>query len=52
LHQLAFPPAVYEGSFFSTSFPTPVVDSVFDDAYSNRGNVESQCGFDLDFLYG
>jgi hypothetical protein len=41
LHQLAFPPAVYEDSFFSTSSPTPVVGSVFDDSYSNRGEVES-----------
>jgi hypothetical protein len=34
--QLAFPPAVYEGSFFPTSLPTPVVGGVFDDGYSNR----------------
>jgi hypothetical protein len=37
LHQVAFPPAVYEGSFFPT---TPVV-GVFGDSYSNRGEVES-----------
>jgi hypothetical protein len=36
LHQLAFPPAVYKDSFFSTSSPTPVVGGVFDDGYSNR----------------
>jgi hypothetical protein len=40
LHQLAFPPAVYKGSFFPTFSPTHVV-GVFDDDYSNRGEVES-----------
>jgi hypothetical protein len=39
LHQLAFPPAVYKGSFFPTSSPTPTV-CVFDDDYSNRGEVK------------
>jgi hypothetical protein len=33
LHQLAFPPAVYEGFFFPTSLPTPVGGGVFDDGY-------------------
>jgi hypothetical protein len=42
---------VYKGSFFSTSSPTPVVGGVFDDGYSNRGEVEFLCGFDLHFLY-
>jgi hypothetical protein len=41
LYYFAFPPAVYEGSFFSTSSPTPVSGGVFDDSYSNRGEVES-----------
>jgi hypothetical protein len=41
LYQLAFPPAVYEGSFFPTFLPTHVVGGVFDDSYSNRGEVES-----------
>jgi hypothetical protein len=41
LHYLALPPAVYQGSFFITSSPTPVVSGVFDDGYSNRGEVES-----------
>jgi hypothetical protein len=41
LHHLAFPPAVYEGSFFPTSSPTHIVGGVFDDGYSNRGEVES-----------
>jgi hypothetical protein len=40
LHQLAFSPAVYKGSFFPTSSPIPV-GGVFDDGYSNRGEVES-----------
>jgi hypothetical protein len=41
LHQLAFPPTVYDGSFFSTSSSTHVDGGVFDDDYSNRGEVES-----------
>jgi hypothetical protein len=41
LHQLTFPPAVYEGSFFPTSLPTFDVGGVFDDSYSNKGEVES-----------
>jgi hypothetical protein len=41
LHQLAYPPAVYKGSFFPTSSPTHVVGGIFDDGYSNRGEVES-----------
>jgi hypothetical protein len=32
---------MYEGSFFPTSSPTLVVGDVFDDGYSNRGEVES-----------
>jgi hypothetical protein len=40
LYQLAFPPAVYYGSFFPTSSPTHDGDGVFDDGYSNRGEVE------------
>jgi hypothetical protein len=41
LHQLAFPLAVYEGFFFLTSSPIPVVGGIFDDGYFNRGEVES-----------
>jgi hypothetical protein len=41
LDYLAFPLAVYEGSFFSTSSPTPVVGGDFDDGYSNRDEVKS-----------
>jgi hypothetical protein len=43
---------VYKGSFFPTSSPTPVVVGVSNDGYSNRGEVEYYCGFDLHFLYG
>jgi hypothetical protein len=52
LYYLAFPPAVYEGSFLPTSSPTFVVGSVFDDSYYNSSEVESLCGFDLHFPYG
>jgi hypothetical protein len=38
---------VYEGYFFPTSLPTFVVSGVLDDRYSNRGEVESHCGFVL-----
>jgi hypothetical protein len=41
LRQLAFPSAMYEGSFFPTSLPTHVFGAVFDDGYSIRGEVES-----------
>jgi hypothetical protein len=51
-HKLAFPPAEYEGSFFPMSSLTHVVSGVFDDGYSNRGEVESYCGFNLHFFYG
>jgi hypothetical protein len=39
--QLSFPPAVYHSFFFSSSSSTHVVSGVFDDGYSNRGEVES-----------
>jgi hypothetical protein len=45
------PTSSVEGSFFPTSLPTNVIGGVFDDGYSNRGEVESQCGFDLHFPY-
>jgi hypothetical protein len=41
LHQIAFPPTMYKGSFFPTSSPTHVGGGVFEDGYSNRGEVES-----------
>jgi hypothetical protein len=40
-HKLAFSTAVYVGSFFPTASPTHVVGDIFDDGYSNRGEVES-----------
>jgi hypothetical protein len=33
-------------------YPTFVVVGVLDAGYSNRSEVEFQCGFDLHFLYG
>jgi hypothetical protein len=41
-----------EGSFFPTPSPTLVGGGVFDDGYSNRGEVETFCGFDLHFIFG
>jgi hypothetical protein len=41
LQQLAFPPAVYQDSFFWTSLPTHIVGDIFYDGYSNRDEVES-----------
>jgi hypothetical protein len=38
--------------FFLAFSPTFVVGGVFDYSHSNRGEVESYCGFDLHFLYG
>jgi hypothetical protein len=32
---------MYESSFFPTTLPTPVGGGVFDDGYSNRGEMES-----------
>jgi hypothetical protein len=37
---LAFPPGVYEGSFFSASSPRFVVNGVLDGSYANRNEVE------------
>jgi hypothetical protein len=38
--------------FSPVSLPPFVVGGVFDDSYSNRSEVESQCSFDSHFLYG
>jgi hypothetical protein len=46
------PPAIYEGSFSPAYSPTFVVGGVLDANYPNKSEVESQCGFDLHFLYG
>jgi hypothetical protein len=35
------PNSSVQGSVFPTSLPAPVVVGVFDDGYSNRGEVES-----------
>jgi hypothetical protein len=32
--------------------PTPVAGGVFDDGYSSMGEMESECGFNLSFIYG
>jgi hypothetical protein len=42
LLEFVFAPAVYKGSFFPTFLPTPVGGGVFDDGYSNRGEVIPQ----------
>ena len=49
LCQLTFPPAVREGSLFSTSSPTPVTSCLFENTHPNRCEVGSHCGFDLHF---
>jgi hypothetical protein len=41
LYQLAFPPTVDYGSFVPAISPTHFIVGVFDDGYSNRGEVES-----------
>jgi hypothetical protein len=43
---------VYEVSFFPASSSTFVVGGVFEDSCFNRSEMESYCGFDLNFLYG
>ena len=48
-HKLTFPPTVYEGFLFSTSFPTFAICGLFDDSHSDRCEVISHCGFDLHF---
>jgi hypothetical protein len=42
LYQLEFPPTMYKHSFIPTSLPTHAVGGVFDDGYSNRGELESE----------
>jgi hypothetical protein len=41
---------MHKGSFCPISSPTPVGGGVLDDGYSNKGEVESYCGFVLRFL--
>ena len=44
-----FPPAVQEGSLFSTLSPAFIVCRLFDDGHSDRYEVISHCNFDLHF---
>ena len=49
LYHFVFPPAVYEGSDFSTSLPELVIISLFDSNHASGCEVVSHCGFDLPF---
>ena len=49
LHQFSFPPIVSTGSFFSTSLPIFVICVLFGDGHSDRCEVVSYSGFDLQF---
>jgi hypothetical protein len=49
LHQLAFSPAVYEGSFFPTSSPTQIVGGVYfkvhletQETMNSQGNTQQK----------
>ena len=53
LHHFAFPPAVYEGSSFSTSLPTFVFHLSFSYyGHSSKCEMTSHCGFNLYFPHG
>ena len=47
LHHFTFPPAMYEGSNFSTSSPTFVITCLSDSRHPSECEVISYCGFDL-----
>ena len=47
-----FPPAMYEGSSFSTFLPMLVVVHHFDCSHCSDYKVVSHCGFDLHFPDG
>ena len=48
LHQFTFPPAVQEGSLFTTSSPAfTVCRFFFDDGHSEHCEVISHCSFDF-----
>jgi hypothetical protein len=47
---VCIPTSSVKGFLFPTSLPPPVVSGVANDGYSKRGEVESQCGFDLHFF--
>ena len=49
LHQLPFPPAVWEGSLFSTSSPAFVTCRHFNNGHSDQREVAPHCSFYLHF---
>ena len=49
LYQFTFPPAMQEGSLFSTPFPAFIVCRLFDEGHCERCEVISHCSFDLHF---
>ena len=49
LYQFTFPPAVQEGSFFSTPSPAFTVCRLFDEGLSDWCEETSHCSFDLHF---
>ena len=50
LYQFTFPPAVQEGSLFSTPSPAFIVCRLFDEGHSDQcEEVISHCSFDLHF---
>ena len=49
LCEFTFPPAVNEGSFFSSTSPTLVSTCLVDSSHFNRCEVKSYCSFDLHF---
>ena len=51
MHQLTFPPVVYERSLLSTSSPTCVICRVFNDGCSDWCEVIPHCSFDLILLF-
>ena len=49
LLEFTFPPAVWEGSLFSTASPAFIVCRPFDDGHPGRCEVVTPCGFDSRF---
>ena len=49
LHQLTFPPTMWEGSIFSTPSLTFVICRLFNDGHSDWCEVVPHCSFDLHF---
>ena len=50
LLQLTLPPTAWEGSFFSTLSPAFIICRLFNDGYSEQGEVIPFCTFDFHFL--